>query len=250
MKKRYDILDSLRGITLISMILYHAMWDIVYIYGVDAAWYESQGAYIWQQSICWTFILLSGFCWPMGKRHLKRGLVVFGLSVVISLVTIVMMPESKILFGVLSLIGSAMLLMIPLDRLLQKVNPYIGAVVSFGLFVVTRNVPYGELGFERWHLYGLPDALYKNLFTAYLGFPNSTFTSSDYFSIIPWIFLYVTGYFIYWILQKKQWLVRLQKKGIRPLSFLGRHSLLIYALHQPIIYGVLYLWFEIIKNVL
>lgn len=250
MKKRYDILDSLRGLTLISMILYHAMWDIVYIYGVDAPWYESQGAYIWQQSICWTFILLSGFCWSMGRRHLKRGLVVFGLSVLISVVTLVVMPESRILFGVLSLIGTAMIVMIPLDKLLRKVNPFVGMIVAFLLFAVTRNVPSGALGFENWHIMALPEELYRNLFTAYLGFPSNSFFSTDYFSVIPWIFLYITGYFLYHIFERKEWLKIFTKKGATPLSFLGRHSLIIYVLHQLIIYGVLYLWFNIMENVL
>ena len=59
-KSRVEWLDSIRGITLISMILYHAVWDIVYIAKVDWDWFKSDGAYIWQQSICWTFILLSG----------------------------------------------------------------------------------------------------------------------------------------------------------------------------------------------
>lgn len=250
MKKRYGILDNLRELTLISMILYHAMWDIVYIYGVDASWYESQGAYIWQQSICWTFILLSGFCWSMGRHHLKRGLVVFGLSVIISVATLVVMPESRILFGVLSLIGTAMLVMIPLDKLLRKVNPFVGMIVAFLLFVVTRNVASGELGFENWHLAELPEGLYCNLFTAYLGFPDNSFYSTDYFSVIPWIFLYITGYFLYHIFERKNWLKIFTGKGIAPLSFMGRHSLIIYALHQPIIYGVLYLWFNIMQNVL
>ena len=250
MKKRYDILDSLRGFTLISMILYHAMWDIVYIYGVNAPWYESQWAYIWQQSICWTFILLSGFCWSMGRRHFKRGLVVFGLSAIISAVTIVLMPESRILFGVLSLIGTAMLIMIPLDKLLKKANPYVGFVVVSILFVITRNVPSGELGFENWHIMRLPQAWFRNLFTAYLGFPENAFFSTDYFSVIPWIFLFITGYFLYHIFRKNDWLKIFERKGPAALSFMGKHSLIIYALHQPIIYGALYLWFEIIGNVL
>lgn len=250
MKKRYDILDSLRGLTLISMIFYHTMWDIVYIYGVDAPWYESEAAYIWQQSICWTFILLSGFCWSMGRRHLKRGLIVLGLSVIISAVTILVMPESRILFGVLSLIGTAMLVMIPLDKLLKKVNPYIGIAVAFALFVVTRNVPSGTLGFEDWHLMWLPEGLYSNLFTAYLGFPDSAFFSTDYFPVLPWMFLYITGYFLYHIFRRRDWLKRLTRRGVAPLSFMGRHSLIIYALHQPIVYGVLYLWFEILGGVI
>ena len=50
------------------MIAYHACWDLVYLFHADWDWYRGTGAYIWQQSICWTFILLSGFCFSLGRR--------------------------------------------------------------------------------------------------------------------------------------------------------------------------------------
>ena len=71
---RYHLLDGIRGIVLISMIVYHCSWNLVYIYGVKWPWYHGTGAYVWQQSICWTFLLLSGFCWEMGGQHIERGL--------------------------------------------------------------------------------------------------------------------------------------------------------------------------------
>ena len=64
--QRCRALDWIRGITLVSMILYHGAWDLVYLFGANWDWYRSKGAYVWQQSICWTFILLSGFCWALG----------------------------------------------------------------------------------------------------------------------------------------------------------------------------------------
>ena len=73
-RRRYQTLDTLRGVTIVSMILYHACWDLVWIFGADWPWYRSDGAYLWQQSICWTFILLSGYCWSLGRHRLRRGL--------------------------------------------------------------------------------------------------------------------------------------------------------------------------------
>ena len=55
------------------MIVYHACWDLVYLYRLDWDWYRSFWAYAWQQSICCTFILLSGYCWQMGRHPLRRG---------------------------------------------------------------------------------------------------------------------------------------------------------------------------------
>ena len=63
MKTRSARLDAIRGWALVSMIAYHASWDLVYLFGLDWPWYHSFGAHVWQQSICWTFLLLSGFCW-------------------------------------------------------------------------------------------------------------------------------------------------------------------------------------------
>ena len=70
---RSSTLDSLRGLTLFSMIAYHLCWDLVYLRGLPWAWYNGFWAYIWQQSICCTFILLSGYCWrfwsPMDENR-------------------------------------------------------------------------------------------------------------------------------------------------------------------------------------
>ena len=120
-KQRLHLLDALRGLTLISMIAFHGMWDLVYIAGVPCPWYSGTPGYLWQQSICWTFILLSGFCWSMSRNHLRRGLLVFGGGAVVSLVTCLLMPDSRILFGILTCLGSCMLLMIPLEKLLGRI---------------------------------------------------------------------------------------------------------------------------------
>lgn len=81
---RCALLDELRGLDLISMMLYHGMWDLVYLFGVSAPWYGSWQGELWQQSICWVFLLLSGFClrwaatrsngaqWCSGAARLSR----------------------------------------------------------------------------------------------------------------------------------------------------------------------------------
>ena len=45
---RSGTLDSLRGLTLLSMIAYHLCWDLVYLRGLPWAWYNGFWAYIWQ----------------------------------------------------------------------------------------------------------------------------------------------------------------------------------------------------------
>jgi uncharacterized membrane protein len=81
------------------------------------------------------------------------------------------------------------------------------------------------------------------LFSTYLGFPEKGFWSTDYFSIFPWIFLYIIGYFGYSILKRKEWLGWARKGIYPPLGFIGRHSLFFYMIHQPVIYGLCLLVF-------
>lgn len=242
-KMRYKILDIIRGITLIEMIAYHGIWDLVYVFGWDFSWFKQSGAYLWQQSICWTFILLSGFCWSMGKKKIKRGATVFLCGCAITVVTVLVMPGERIVFGVLTLLGTAMLLMIPLDKILKKVKGEQGMIISLLLFVVFRNVNQGYLGFEEWSFFKLPKVWYQNYITAFWGFPGDNFFSTDYFSLFPWIFLFLTGYFLYQWMQQKEKLKILNniKINIPVVEWMGRNSLIVYMLHQPMVYGILYL---------
>lgn len=236
-KTRYALPDTLRGLTLLSMIAYHGCWDMVYILGADWPWYQSSGAYLWQQSICWTFILLSGFSFSLGRRHWRRGWLVFGCGAVVTAVTLVVMPGQEIWFGVLTLLGSCMLLGALLERPLGRVPAGAGLVLSAALFVLTRSVNRGYLGFEGLRLAALPGELYRNMATAYLGFPFPGFRSTDYFSLVPWLFLFLTGYFLFRLTGKH--LAAAPDLGrCAPLEALGRRSLLVYMLHQPVLYGL------------
>ena len=241
MKQRYHILDEIRGITLCSMILYHAVWDLVYIFGYNWKWYQSDMAFLWQQSICYTFVLLSGLCVSLGKNKVKRGLVVFGAGILISLVTELFMPQNRIRFGVLTLLGSCMLI----AALAERTNVTLwGIIINLLLFILTRRINYGVLGFADVTVARLPRFLY-NLgdFGNYLGFTEQTFFSTDYFSLFPWLFLFLTGYYFYKWMEEKQWLSSMTKAPSlgawwRPI---GRYSLIIYLLHQPVVYGLLYI---------
>lgn len=235
---RLHLLDTLRGMLLLSMSAYHGMWNLVYLFHVPASWYTGAPGYLWQQSICWVFILLSGFCWSMSRRHLRRGLLVFGGGALVSLVTCVLMPENRIVFGILTCIGSCVLLLIPLEKLLKRIPALPGMVGCLLLFLVARNCNHGELGFETISLMQLPRWLYRNDLTAYLGFPQPGFFSADYFPLLPWVFLFLFGYMLYRVLEQHHLNEQLFARGQVPvLGWMGRHSLLIYLLHQPVLYG-------------
>ena len=247
-KTRLHLLDALRGFLILNMIAYHGMWNLVYLFDVRAPWYKALPGYIWQQFICWSFILLAGFCWSMSHSHIRRGLLVFGGGAVVSLVTCVFMPENRILFGILTCIGSCVLLLTPVEKLLKKVPPTAGAAVSLILFMLLRNCNRGSLGFEKLVILKLPDWLYRNNLTAYLGFPHRGFFSTDYFPLLPWVFLFITGFFLFRLTSAKGWNEKLFARGHFPvLNLIGRNSLLIYLLHQPVLYGLGMLYFHLLK---
>ena len=272
---RYQLLDTLRGFSLVSMILFHACWDLVYLFGYDWPWYKGTPGYLWQQSICWMFILISGFCMGLkqerralpfaakrgtaeensslqfaGKqgvakenrslwRDCKRGLIVLAAGILITIATLIFSPQTKIIFGVLFFLGISMILTAMLRPAFQKIPPFIGMLCAGVLFFVLRNINDGNLGFEGIVLYPLPNFLYEQgLLATFFGFQDKNFFSTDYFSLIPWYFLFLVGYFLcrcFFEKKSSATLPEFFKKGISVFEIIGQHSLPVYLLHQPVI---------------
>lgn len=237
--RRYGLLDFLRGVSLVNMIVYHLLYDLVYLFGVPMPWYHGRGAYWWQQLICGSFILFAGFSCRLSRNNGKRGaqLLSFGLS--LSAVTALVMPGQKILFGILHFMGVSCLLLALLQKVLEKIPPASGVVAALFFFLLTRGVGRGWLGFFGHPLVRLPEGLYQTGFLFPLGFPGPGFFSSDYFPLLPWFFLFLTGFFL-WPLVRE---VPLMEHPVRanPISWVGRHTLWIYMAHQPVLYGICWL---------
>lgn len=239
-RARYNLLDTIRGVLLINMIAYHGLYDVVHIMGVPLEWYTGLPGYIWQQSICWGFILLSGFCFRFSGRPLRHGLIILGAGVAVTVVTAIAIPSERILFGVLYLLGLCGLIQCAVWAVWNKLDlpPFpagLGLALAAGAFFLTREVPSGWLGFESLRICPLPAWLYQWDWLAVLGLPGPGFWSSDYFPVIPWVFLYLCGYFLWRLIGSRQKVMDKLRPGVRPLSFIGRHSLLVYLLHQPVL---------------
>lgn len=242
---RLQRIDEIRGFTLISMIIYHFMWDLRYIADFNISWYGGTASNIWQKSICITFIFISGFCFSFGKKRLKRSLIIFMCGALISAVTFILMPENRVVFGVLTFLGSAGFITIIVDKLnkiiVSKINEstfnltmLIGMLL---LFISFFNVNFGYIFFPKKTL--LPKYLYDGYFMTLIGFPDPSFFSTDYFAILPWIFLYLSGYFMQKTIGNKQDVVKyLLNDRFKFISYLGRNSLIIYMAHQPVLYLV------------
>lgn len=140
------------------------------------------------------------------------------------------------------LLGSAALLTIPLRPLLSRIPPRPGLALSFALFLVLRDVNKGFLGLAGVPLLYLPRNWYANTLSAGLGFPAPSFVSSDYFPLLPWLFLFWTGFYLYRLRPETPAVPDIRLPGI---GAIGRHSLMVYLLHQPVIYGLLALIFSL-----
>lgn len=252
MKKRLSFLDFLRGFTLLSMIAYHAVYDLVYLYHQNIPGYRGIHGYLWQQSICWAFIWLSGFCSVLGrssmKHQIRRGLLFTGCGLLITAVTAAVMPDSIVIMGILSFFGLAVLLSALLAPLLSRIPAFVGVPLSLLLFFITREVSSGFLGFEGLRLLELPDFLYRGFPMMLLGFPWPGFFSTDYFPLLPWIFLYWGGMYSCKLLYPDvSGSPRLLERSLcPPLEALGRHTLPIYLIHQPALMAAftLFDWIE------
>ena len=150
------------------------------------------------------------------------------------------------MFGVLTLLGAAMLITGLLQPLLQRIPAWAGLVVSLLLFAATYHTQDGFWQLGPWQIL-LPGAWYANLFTAFFGFFPLGFFSTDYFPLLPWLFLFWAGYFLHFCMGRAR-MEPLRRSVCAPLGWLGRHSLGIYLLHQPVIYGVLLLLFHVFEQ--
>lgn len=240
--RRYRLIDALRGFSLLNMLAFHFLYDVYVIYGIDTYWPYYPGVVAWERYICISFILISGISLNFSRHAYRRGLIINACGVLITLVTAIAMPDQIILFGILTCIGCAMLLTQAARRRLEKCNPFAGAAASFLLFAFFYGLPNGWLGFFNMPLIRVPDALYVWRPLALLGLPDRAFYSSDYFPLVPWVFLFVCGFFLWRALCALR-ADRFFRRGVPVLDTIGRYTLWVYMLHQPVLMGICFLIF-------
>lgn len=233
---RIHFLDSLRGFTLVHMILFHLCYDLVFFLGLDMPWYTGWPGRLWGCSIRWSFILISGMVFSKGRHPFRRGIVLMGWGCVLTLVTWLVTPEALIRFGVLSFLGAASLIGAVVHPYLKKIPAVGGIFCCAVLLAVTWPVCGGGLGLGDEVLWKLPDAFYGTRWLYWMGFPDGTFYSADYFPVLPWIFLFFIGIYLAEVFRGRG-VMRGEgcwKPGV--MARLGRCSLYIYLIHQPVIY--------------
>ncbi len=241
-KNRYRLIDSLRGLAVVNMVIFHLLYDIFVIYGSNYNWNSQLPVYIWERYICISFIVISGVSLHFTSHPYRRGIIVSLCGFAVTAVTAIAVPSQIIWFGVLNLIGASMMITVIAKPLLRRIQPIFGATAAFLLYALTCGIPRGYIGFFYIKLFSLPEKLYDIGFLFFAGFPSKSFHSSDYFPLLPWIFIFLLGFFL-WEQIKRYRADRFFVRGIPVLDVIGQHSLIIYLIHQPVLMEICQLIF-------
>ncbi len=237
MKKRIWELDVLRGVCILGMVAVHLIYDLQTFFSLPFL-ADSQLFAIIKQWGGVLFLLISGICVTLGSHPVRRGLIVFACGLICSAVTAGMyalhMADKSIIiyFGVLHCLGVCMLLW----PLLKRLPVWALGLVGLGLSVLGLWISGNVLVDFPWLI---P-----------LGLVPGDFVSSDYFPLLPNLGFFLVGAFLGKTLyRKKETLLPRVNPGNPVLAFftlLGKWSLPVYLLHQPVITGLLYLILEIL----
>lgn len=230
-------IDAIRGLLVLLMVFYHLMWDLhfVGIYPVDV----TRGRWhLFSQFIGSGFLLVSGISLALSvgrdrdrartKAQLnrsKRGIKLLAWSCLITAVTWIFLREQLIIYGILHLIATAYLLSPILWR-----GGYVTPIV--GVLLLLAGPTIDRISVDTYLL--LP-----------IGLTPKGYDFVDYYPIIPWLGFFMIGVGIGRLLyyEEKTPLGRPSPapRGFKWVSFIGRHSLMIYLVHQPVLLAVLWL---------
>ena len=231
MKKRYHLLDMVRGICIILVVWYHVLYNLSEVFGGSYAFFRSAAMDNFRDGFVGVLIVLAGISGSLTRSNWKRGLKTLACGLLITAVMAAAMPDQPITFGILHFFGCCMLLYAAVRPLLDKLPVWPGAAVSVLLYFLTRNLYHTVTGVPHSFV----------LFA--LGFRTGHY-SADYYPILPWVFLFLAGGFLGRLFARDAVPEVFTKDPVPELSFLGRHTLLIYLLHQPVVYGVMMLVFS------
>ncbi len=239
-KKRIHTLDETRGFCVFCMVFFHCFFTLGVMFGGKFSLVLFDVFTPIQPVFATAFILICGISCHLSHNNLSRGLKILVVSIAVTIVTTVIMPETPIVFGILHLLCVGIFLYIPIKPLIEKIPVWLGVGLCLLLFIITYNLPIGYLGFGNIKI-DLPANLYSGDFMMFLGFASPYKAYSDYFPLLPWIFPFFAGTFIGKPAKKDKFPKFMYKSRIPFFSILGQNALLVYVVHQPIAYGVYYL---------
>lgn len=247
-KNRAPELDFLRGFAIFMMVLMHFAYDIRYEFEVPVfGFLESNWFWAFVHPFFLViFVGVSGVCCTFSRNNLLRGLkllgVAAGLTVVTWLISRYAGIECLIIFNVLALLAVGILVYALVQFIENKahirpvvINVFLG---FFGAYITALGNSINWMDYSTNNLLFLP-----------VGFAIKNAPQvADSMKIIPWLGVFLIGCVIGRVCySKKESLLpesmkKLHKVSV-PFEFMGKHSLIIYLVHQPLVYGILYVIF-------
>jgi uncharacterized membrane protein len=223
---RLVALDVARGAAVVAMVLYHFSYDLAYFGVFDLSAMRSGPGYWAGRTIGGTFIFIAGISLslryarsPGAAPFVSRGSRVFAYGMVLTVLTLLFTDE-PILFGILHLIGLSMILAYPLLRL-GALNLLPAALfISLGLLFGGASAPHPWL---------VPFGV------------EPPFFMLDYWPLFPWFGVILLGSAAGTLLKAARAKLARSPAPLRPLVFLGRNSLTVYFVHQPVLIAALVL---------
>lgn len=234
--RRVLLLDEVRGLCILLMVAYHGAYDLVYIFKVNFPLFHHWLLSIAQPVVAGIFIFISGIACRYSRSNVRRGCIALGLGLAMTAATLLFVPEQAIYFGILHFLGTCMVLFGLLRPLLDRLPPPAGTFFCALLFCLTLPVGAGYIGFGGLRLLQLPPALYGARLLFPLGFAGADFASADYFPLLPWLFVFLGGAYTGVRFLQGRMPGLFYRGHSRFLAVTGRHTLIIYVLHQPVLY--------------
>lgn len=240
--RRIHLMDELRGFAVFCMVFYHGFYTLGYLFNFHLG--SEVGRYYFsffmpaEPFFAGLFIFISGISSDLSHSNLARGLKLLALALGVTAVTLVFLPDDVITFGILHFLSVCMILFGLLKPEAHRFRfSWLPVIACFLLFFCTRGIPSGFLGFGSGFGIPLPASLYSAAWAAPLGFPGPGFRSADYFPLLPWIFIFAAGTFVGRLIPMGRCPAFAYRSNVPLLQWFGRHALIIYLIHQPIIYG-------------
>ena len=220
---RISWLDGWRGAALYIMVVYHLLFD-AYMFGwVGWDLFLSVPMVLLEKLSAYSFILCAGISSTLTRSNVKRGLVTLAAGAVVTAASYLV--DAPIRFGVLQFLGLAMLVYALVGKGLKKIPEKLAPILWVALFIFFHILTERVLVDTHW------------LF--WLGFRYAGYVSYDHFPMLPYIFLFFLGGWLGGVLQSHgDRFPILARTAPEWLAWPGRHSLWIYLIHQPMLYGV------------
>lgn len=245
-EKRIPELDFLRGLAILLMAGHHTIFDIRHIYGQNVIAFQDTVWFMdWiRPVILFLFLTVSGISCSFSRNNFKRalrvGLFAAALTVVMELVSWFSHTEMHVWFNVFHLLTLGILFYalltlseaaVPEDNTKDWRSFLLIILGMLFLYYGTAAAETPRLGHNYLFILGL--------------YADTLPGQADYLPLFPWFGMFLLGAAcgrLFYRKKKSLWsqpLRRLTVTAGRPILFLGRHPLAVYAVHQVLLLSVI-----------